>query len=240
MPPVPITPPQASSISGEVDSLALLMLLISLLIALAIFVLIVVFCVKYRRRPGNEVGQPDRHTTPVEVTWTIIPLALAMIPFVWGARIYLEQAQPPPDALEVFVVAKQWMWKTELPGGQEEINALHVPTGRAVRLTMTSQDVIHSFYVPAFRVKADVLPDRYTTLWFTATQPGEYPLYCAQYCGTDHAAMTGQVVAMAPGDYANWLTTGATAAGSPAAAGRKLFQENGCVDCHDAGHAPPL
>ena len=240
MPPVPITPPQASSISGEVDSLALLMLLISLLIALAIFVLIVVFCVKYRRRPGNEVGQPDRHTTPVEVTWTIIPLALAMIPFVWGARIYLEQAQPPPDALEVFVVAKQWMWKTELPGGQEEINALHVPTGRAVRLTMTSQDVIHSFYVPAFRVKADVLPGRYTTLWFTATQPGEYRLYCAQYCGTDHAAMIGQVVAMAPGDYANWLNTGATAFQSPAAQGRKLFRQYGCVDCHEAGRAPPL
>src|SRR5919202_3664281 len=237
---LPIHPPQASSIAGEVDALALLMLIASLLIAVAIFICVVVFCVKYRRRPGNEIGRPDRRTTPIEITWTIIPLALCMIPFLWGARIYLEEAQSPADALEVYVVAKQWMWKTELAGGQEEINTLHVPTGRAVKLTMTSQDVIHSFYVPAFRVKADVLPGRYPPFWFQATQAGEYRLYCAQYCGTDHAAMTGQVVAMAPGDYAAWLTTGATAAGSPAAAGRKLFQENGCVDCHDAGHAPPL
>jgi cytochrome c oxidase subunit 2 len=237
---LPIYPPQASSISGEVDALALLMLLSSLLIALVIFVLIVVFCVKYRRRPGREIGQADRHTLPIEVTWTVIPLLLCMIPFIWGARIYLREAQPPADALEVYVVAKQWMWKTEQPTGQEEINTLHVPTGRAVKLTMTSQDVIHSFYVPAFRVKADVLPDRYTTLWFTATQPGEYRLYCAQYCGTDHAAMIGAVVAMAPGDYASWLNTGATAFQSPAAQGRKLFQQYGCVDCHEAGHAPSL
>jgi cytochrome c oxidase subunit 2 len=237
---LPIHPPQASSIAGEVDSLALLMLIASLLIAIAIFICVVVFCVKYRRRPGNEIGRPDRRTTPIEITWTIIPLALCMIPFLWGARIYLEEAQPPADALEVYVVAKQWMWKTEQAGGQEEINMLHVPTQRAVKLTMTSQDVIHSFYVPAFRVKADVLPGRYTTVWFKAIQPGQYMLYCAQYCGTDHAAMTGQVVALAPGDYANWLNTGATAFQSPAAQGRKLFQQFGCVECHDAGRAPPL
>src|ERR687885_506580 len=237
---LPIYPPQASSISGEVDSLALFMLVVSLLIALGVFICIVVFVVKYRRRPGNDIGQPARRTLPLEVTWTLIPLGLAMIPFVWGAKIYLAEAQPPGDALDVYVVAKQWMWKTQLPGGQSEINSLHVPTGRAVRLTMTSQDVIHSFYVPAFRVKADVLPGRYTTLWFKATQPGQYMLYCAQYCGTNHAAMTGQVVAMAPGDYANWLNTGATAFQSPAAQGRKLFQQFGCVECHEAGRAPPL
>jgi len=237
---LPIYPPQASAMSGEVDSLALLMLVVSLLIAVGIFLCIVTFCVKYRRRPGNELGQPDHHTTPIEITWTVIPLLLCMIPFVWGARIYLNEAQPPANALEVYVVARQWMWKTEQPGGQEEINTLHVPTGQAVKLTMTSQDVIHSFYVPAFRVKADVLPDRYTTVWFTATQPGSYPLYCAQYCGTDHAAMTGQVTAMTPGDYANWLNTGATAFQSPAAQGRKLFQQYGCVDCHETGHGPPL
>jgi cytochrome c oxidase subunit II len=240
MPWLPIYPPQASSISSEVDSLALLLFVLSLLTAVSIFVLIVVFCVRYRRRPGNEIGQPDRNTTAVEITWTIVPLLLCMIPFVWGARIYLQEAQPPADAMEIFVVAKQWMWKTEQPGGQEEINTLHVPTGHPVKLTMTSQDVIHSFYVPAFRVKADVLPGRYTTLWFTATQPGQYTLYCAQYCGTDHAAMTGQVVAMMPGDYANWLNTGATAFQSPAAQGRKLFQQYGCVDCHEANRAPSL
>ena len=118
MPSLSIAPPQASSISGEVDSLALFMLVVSLLIALGVFICIVVFVVKYRRRPGNDIGQPARRTLPLELTWTIIPLVLAMVPFVWGARIYLLEAQPPADALEVYVVAKQWMWKTELPGGQ--------------------------------------------------------------------------------------------------------------------------
>src|SRR5919201_4808303 len=240
MPWLPITPPQASSVSGEVDSLALFMLAVSLLIAVGIFICIVVFVVKYRRRPGNDIGQPARRTLPLELTWTLIPLMLAMIPFVWGAKIYLAEAQPPADALEVYVVAKQWMWKTELPGGQSEINSLHVPTGRAVKLTMTSQDVIHSFYVPAFRLKADVLPGRYTTLWFEPSQPGEYRLFCSEYCGTDHSRMLGSVVVMRPGEYANWLSTGATASGSPADQGRKLFQQFGCVDCHAAGRGPNL
>ena len=237
---LPIFPPQASTISGEVDALALFMLIVSFVIALSIFLLIVFFCVKYRRRAANEIGQPDRHTTGVEVTWTLVPLGLCMIPFLWGAHIYLQLAQPPADSIEVYVVAKQWMWKTEQPGGQEEIDMVHVPTGRPVKLTMTSQDVIHSFYVPAFRVKADVLPDRYTTVWFTATQPGEYMLFCSQYCGTEHAAMTGHVVAMAPGDYATWLNEGDSAYQSPAAQGRKLFQQYGCVDCHEANRAPSL
>jgi len=210
-----IAPPQASTTAGDVDALVLFMLGVSLVIAGGIFLCIVVFCVRYRRRPGNQIGQPASRTTPIEITWTLVPLALAMVPFVWGARLYLQGAQPPADAMEVYIVAKQWMWKAEQPGGQSEINALHVPVGRAVKLTMTSQDVIHSFYVPAFRVKADVLPGRYTTLWFQATEPGEYRLYCSQYCGTDHAAMIGQVVAMKPGDYAAWLTCGFTATNSP-------------------------
>src|ERR671933_425624 len=225
---LPVHPPQASSIAGEVDSLALLMLIASLLIAIAIFICIVVFCVKYRRRPGNEIGRPDRRTIPLEITWTIIPLALCMIPFLWGARIYLEEAQSPADALEVYVVAKQWMWKTELAGGQEEINTLHVPTGRAVKLTMTSQDVIHSFYVPAFRVKADVLPGRYTTLWFQASQPGDYQLLCAEYCGTDHSHMTGHVIALRPNDYADWLASGATATRPAARRTCRVSSANRC------------
>src|ERR687885_1220697 len=235
-----LAPPQASSVAGQVDSLVLLLLVLSALISLGVFACLVVLAVRYRRRPGNEVGQRVTGTARVEAAWTIIPLGLAMVPFVWGARLYLAEAQPPADALEIYVVAKQWMWKAEQPDGQSEIDSLHVPAGRAVKLTMTSQDVIHSFYVPAFRLKADVLPGRYTTLWFKATQPGQYMLYCAQYCGTDHAAMTGQVVALAPGDYANWLNTGATAFQSPAAQGRKLFQQFGCVECHEAGRAPPL
>jgi cytochrome c oxidase subunit II len=235
-----IAPPQASTIAGQVDALVLFLLGVSLLISVTIFVLIVVFCVKYRRTATNQIGQPARRTAPIEVTWTLVPMALAMIPFVWGAHIYLELAQPPADSMEIYVVAKQWMWKSEQPDGQAEIDALHVPTGRPVKLTMTSQDVIHSFFVPAFRVKADVLPGRYTTLWFEATQPGEYRLFCSQYCGTDHAQMTGSVVAMTPGDYANWLTSGSTATNSPAAQGRKIFEQYRCVECHETGRAPNL
>jgi cytochrome c oxidase subunit 2 len=163
-----------------------------------------------------------------------------MIPFVWGARLYLQQAQPPADAMEVYVVAKQWMWKAQQPDGQAEINALHVPEGRAVKLTMTSQDVIHSFSVPAFRLRADVLPGRFTTLWFQATQVGDFPLYCSEYCGTDHARMLGTISVLAPGDYAAWLESGRTAANSPAARGSELFRAYSCVDCHNAGRAPNL
>src|SRR5438067_12835467 len=226
-----LAPPSASSVAAEVDSLVLLMVGLSMLIAFGMFASIVVFCVKYRRRPGNEIGHPTRHTTPIELTWTLVPLALSMIPFVWGARIYFAESQPPADALEVYVVAREWMWKTELPGGQSEINALHVPIGRAIKLTMTSQDVIHSFYVPAFRIKADVLPGRYTTLWFQSTQIGEFRLYCSEYCGTDHSHMLGNITVMRSADYAQWLTSGATAFNSPVALGRELFRRYGCIDC---------
>jgi cytochrome c oxidase subunit II len=235
-----LAPPRASSVAGQVDSLVLFMLVLSALISLGVFAFLVVLAVRYRRRPGNEVGQRVTGTAKVEAAWTIIPLGLAMVPFVWGAKLYLTEAQPPADALEIYVVAKQWMWKSQQPDGQSEIDGLHVPVGRAVKLTMTSQDVIHSFYVPAFRLKADVLPGRYTTLWFEPTQPGEYPLYCSEYCGTDHSRMIGTVVVMRPGEYADWLTSGASASGSPADQGRKLFQQYGCVDCHASGRAPNL
>ena len=153
-----------------------------------------------------------------------------MVPFVWGASLYLDMARPPDDAIDVYVVARQWMWKFQHQDGQEEINELHVPVGYPVRLTMTSQDVIHSFFVPVFRTKADVLPGRYTTTWFQATKPGQYHLFCAEYCGTDHSRMTGWVYVMDPADYANWLTTGATL--SPASRGLGLFQQLACNACH--------
>ncbi|HEY3061436.1 MAG TPA: cytochrome c oxidase subunit II [Chloroflexota bacterium] len=235
-----IAPPRASSIAGDVDALALFMLLLSLAITIGIFTCIVVFCIRYRRRAGNEVGQRITRTAPIEIAWTLIPAGLAMIPFVWGARLYLHEAQPPPDAIEVYVVAKQWMWKSQQPGGQAEINALHVPEGRAVKLTMISQDVIHNFSVPAFRLKADVLPGRFTSLWFQATEVGDYPLYCAEYCGTDHARMLGTITVLRATDYAAWLESGPTAANSPAASGAALFRKYGCVDCHATGRAPNL
>jgi cytochrome c oxidase subunit II len=233
-------PPQASNFAGPVDALALFMLVGSGLITLGIFLAIVVFCVRYRRRYGNEVARAVGRTTPIELAWTIIPAGLALIPFAWGASIYLHEAQPPADAIEVYVVAKQWMWKSQQADGQAEINGLHVPEGRAVKLTMTSQDVIHSFAVPAFRLRADVLPGRFTTLWFQADAPGEYRLYCSEYCGTDHARMLGTITVLRAADYAAWLTSGATASYSPAARGRELFRLHGCIDCHERGRAPNL
>lgn len=238
MPGLPLFPPGASTMAGRVDALFWFMLAITVLICVLVFGAMLIFVIAYRRRPGNELAQASGRTTPIEITWTLIPLGLAMIPFTWGALLYLDMARPPADALEIYVVAKQWMWKFEHPEGQSEIDELHVPTGRPIKLTMISQDVIHSFYVPEFRVKADVLPGRYTTTWFQATAPGVYHLFCAEYCGTAHSRMTGQVIAMTPADYEAWLQGGPTV--SPAQQGRRLFETLGCVACHETGIAPNL
>jgi cytochrome c oxidase subunit 2 len=170
-------------------------------------------------------------STPLELTWSIIPLGIFMIIFIWGAFIYFQEARPPADSLEVYVVARQWMWKIQHQDGPREINQLHVPVDRDVRLTMISQDVIHSFFVPAFRIKTDVLPGRYTTQWFHPTQVGTYHLFCAEYCGTGHAVMGGQVVVMEPNAYQAWIS-GGSGEGSMASTGEKLFQELGCASCH--------
>lgn len=236
---LPILPPQASTLAPQVDALALFMLAACVAISIAIFTCLAVFSIRYRRRPGNELSTRPRGVAPIETAWTIIPLILTLIPFGWGAKLYLDEAQPPDNALEVFVVARQWMWKAQYPEGQAEINALHVPVGQAIKVTMTSQDVIHGFYVPAFRVKADVLPGRYTTVWFQASQPGDYPLLCSQYCGTDHSRMLGHVVALRPNDYAAWLAGGATATNSSVTRGRQVFEQYGCVTCHDAAQRAP-
>ena len=235
---LPLFPPEASSMAGRVDALFWFLLAGSALICLGVFSAMLFFVVKYRRRPGNELGRRPGPTMKIELTWTLIPLGLAVIPFVWGARLYLDLARPPDDALEIYVVAKQWMWKAQHPEGQSEIDELHVPVGRPVKLTMISQDVIHSFSVPDFRVKADVLPGRYTTTWFEPTRPGEYRLYCNQYCGTAHARMIGRVVVLRPAEYASWLAGGPTT--SPAEQGRRLFEFLGCPACHATGIAPSL
>ncbi|MFP5405298.1 MAG: cytochrome c oxidase subunit II, partial [Gammaproteobacteria bacterium] len=197
---------------------------------------------KYRR--GSHADRTGRRlqSLPVELTWTLIPLAMFIGVFAWSFFLFAELHTPPADATTIYVVAKQWMWKVQHPGGQREINVLHVPLGQAVRLTMTSQDVIHDFFVPAFRIKQDVLPGRYTQLWFTATELGEFPLFCAEYCGMDHSMMIGSVVVMRPADYANWLG-GHAGVESLAARGALLFRRNGCSGCHGANstvHAPDL
>ena len=196
--------------SGQVDALYIYLLLVAGIMTALIFISVTVLAIKYRRVAGREATQIEGSTI-LEIGWSIIPFFVMLTFFIWGAVIYFKERTPPADSTEVYVVAKQWMWKIEHMEGQREINELHVPVGQNVKLIMTSQDVIHSFFVPAFRIKQDVLPGRYTTLWFKATVPGRYHLFCAEYCGTMHSGMGGDIVVMEPQDYAQWMAGGATA-----------------------------
>jgi cytochrome c oxidase subunit II len=221
---------RASTTAGSVDALYIFLVLLSAFMSVAIFLMITVFALRYRRRAGQQAQQIEGSNI-LELTWSAVPLAVFMVIFVWGAIIFFQERTPPRGAAEIYVVAKQWMWKLQHEEGQREINELHVPVGRDVKMIMTSQDVIHSFYVPAFRIKQDVLPGRYTTAWFHATRPGTYHLFCAEYCGTQHSGMIGQVVVMEPAQYQAWLTGGA-AFGSMAANGQSMFLQLGCNTCH--------
>jgi cytochrome c oxidase subunit II len=231
-PNVPLFPEQASTVAGQVDAFYLFLVLITTFFSVLIALLILFFIIKYRKTPERQ-AQQIHGSTLLEIVWTAIPLGISMVIFVWGAVIYFHLQRPPANALDVYGVGKQWMWKFQHPGGQREINALHVPTGRPIKVTLISQDVIHDFFVPAFRTKVDVLPNRYTYTWFTPTLPGTYHLFCSQYCGTKHSAMVGEVTVMKPEDYATWLASG-KAEGSLASQGEKLFQEFGCITCHRA------
>ena len=226
----------------QVDGLFFFLVGVSVFFATLIFIVIIVFAVKYRRRSENEQPQEIHSDLRLEILWTVIPLGLTLVMFVWGAKLFFVINDPPANALEINVVAKQWMWKVQHPEGQLEIDELHIPVGRPVKLIMTSQDVIHDFFVPAFRVKKDVLPGRYTTVWFEATVPGEYHLFCSQYCGTQHSLMIGRIVVMPLTEYQAWLSGGATGV-SMATAGERLFQRLGCNTCHvesGAGRGPSL
>jgi len=244
-PRLPLFPEQASTMAPRVDLLYFFLIAVSLFFGVLIATLLVSFAIRFRRRPGDSIPPIIHGSTVLELTWTIIPFSLAMVIFLWGAWLFFAMSRPPDNAHEVFVVGKQWMWKLQHLEGRREINELHVPIGQAVKLTMTSEDVIHSFYVPAFRMKADVVPGRYTTAWFEATRVGEYHLFCAEYCGTSHSGMIGRIVVMEPADYQAWLSqnapnpTGLLAPGgaqpaslSPAAAGEALFHDRGCTSCH--------
>lgn len=230
----PLFPEQASTVAGRVDALYLFLVAVSVVFSSLIFMLLGYFAVKYRRRSDTEWPRPILGDLRLELLWTIVPLGITLVMFVWGASLYFTMSRPPAEALEISVVAKQWMWKFQHPGGQREINALHVPMGRPVKLTMTSEDVIHSFFVPAFRVKMDVLPGRYTSMWFEATKAGDYHSFCAEYCGTQHSGMLGRVMVLVPAQYERWLSAAAVGE-SPAAAGARLFQQLGCQSCHRPG-----
>jgi cytochrome c oxidase subunit II len=237
----PLWPARASTTAGSVDQLFIFLVILSAMVSVAIFAAIVLFAIRFRRRRGVQAEQIEG-STPLELTWSIIPLGIFMVIFIWGAVIYFKERTPPRGATEVYVVAKQWMWKLQHEEGQREVNELHVPVGRDVKMILTSQDVIHSFYVPAFRIKQDVLPGRYTTTWFHPTKAGTYHLFCAEYCGTQHSGMIGQVVVLEPALYQAWLSGGG-AAGSMAATGQNVFLQLGCATCHRSdtqGRGPNL
>lgn len=227
-----MTLPQASSEAARIDTLFYFMLALSTVVCVGVLIAIVWFGIKYRRgSPADRSGREQRDLG-LEATWTLIPLLLFIAIFVWSIKLWAELRTPPPRAQTIYVVARQWMWKVQHVDGQREINTLHVPLGLPIRLVMTSQDVIHSFYVPAFRVKQDVLPDRYTSLWFTPTRAGEYELFCAEYCGTEHSHMRGRVVVQTPPAYASWLQSHARQ--GMAAQGAALYRAMGCSGCHQA------
>jgi cytochrome c oxidase subunit II len=257
----PLFPQQASTFAGPIDTLYGVLVLLSLIFGGVLPFIILYLMVRYHRSQKVDRANAPHGSIPLELAWTIIPLILVMGVFFWGAFLYIQMRTPPERTLEIYVIGKQWMWHTQHPNGKRENNELHVPVGQPVKLIMTSQDVIHSFFIPAFRVKQDVLPGRYTTMWFEATQEGEFHLFCAEYCGTEHSLMGGRVVAMSLSDYERWLATPGevilpdgssgvvsaapmAAIGDPMAlVGGQLFSNLGCAGCHrddGAGVGPSL
>jgi len=230
-------PEQASTVSHQTDALYIFLCSVTAFFTLLIFALIVSFAFKYRRRSAVPPA-PVATDMRLELLWSAIPLVISLFIFFWGARVYFYIYRPPRDSLDVHVIGKQWMWKIQHPSGRREINELHVPIGQPVRLLLASQDVIHSFYIPAFRVKQDAVPGRYAIIWFQPDKIGEYHLFCAEYCGTQHSKMIGRVVVMDQQKYQDWLA-GTPAEESPAEAGAKLFRSLKCIDCH-AEKAPSM
>lgn len=231
LPKLPLFPEQASTVAGSVDALYFFMVAVTAFFSILIAAMVVVFAVKFRRRSDTEVGHPSHGSLVLELTWTIIPLGIAMVMFVWGAGVYFKLATVPNDAMEIYVVGKRWMWKAQHVSGQKEINELHVPVGQPVKLILGSEDVIHSFYIPGFRVKMDAVPGRQTVMWFEATKVGSFHLFCAEYCGMSHSGMIGTVHVMEPTEFQAWLG-GGRPTGTMAEAGQKLFTELGCITCH--------
>ena len=238
----PLFPEAASTMAHRVDALYFFLVALTAFFSLLIAGLIVYYAVRFRRRAADSIGARIHGGFVLEITWSVIPFLITMVIFVWGASIFFAMSRPPDETLNIYVVGKQWMWKFQHLDGQREINELHIPVGRPVKLTMASEDVIHDLFVPAFRVKADVVPGRYTTMWFQPTTPGRYHLFCAEYCGTRHSGMIGEVIVMTPDDYQSWLS-GGVQEGSLASAGQKLFNDLACNTCHrlDAqGRGPVL
>ncbi len=226
----PLFPEQASTVAPLVDGLYLGLVVVCGAVSLLIWFAIFYLAIKYRRRPDNELAQEQEPPTSLELTWTIVPTIIFMLIFVAGAWVFFRIQRVPANAIEVYATGRQWMWKFQHPTGQREINTLHVPVNRPIKITMASEDVIHSLWFPYFRVKNDVLPNRYRTMWFEATKTGKFHIFCAEYCGTQHSGMIGWVIVMEPTEYQRWLAGGAE--GSLASQGEKLFEKYACNTCH--------
>ena len=238
-------PEEASNLAGKVDNVLLVVTVVSVFFFLLISVFLVYYALKYRRRSEDDHTPYITGNIVIEVIWTVVPSILLMVFFAWGYIEFVHMKTPPQDATEVNVTARQWMWEFEYYDGKKTINELYVQKDRPVRMVMQSEDVIHSFFVPAFRVKQDVLPGRYTQLWFTPTKAGDFDLFCAEYCGTGHSQMRATVHVLSPEAFSRWMNKGkggteeAQAAElSPQERGKKVYQEKGCSACHSVDGSP--
>ena len=238
---IPLFPEQASNLAPEVDNLYFFVTAVTAFFALLVVFFVILFAVKYRDRTGDKVGSPITGSILLELGWSIVPFFVSMAIFGWATIVFFHLVRAPEQTLEIYSTGKRWMWRFQHIDGQSEINELHVPLGRAVKVTFTSEDVLHSLYIPAFRVKADAIPGRYSSIWFTPTKAGEYHLFCAEYCGTRHSGMIGRVVVMEANEYQAWLS--GSSGTSMTARGQQLFQQLGCVSCHltdGSGRGPSL
>jgi len=240
----PFLPEQASTFAGEVDAFYFALVGVTAFFTIAIYAMIWVFSVRYRRGKKANRSNPPTHNNFLEAVWIVIPLGIALAIFGWSAKIFFDLRTPPQDVMEVHAIGKQWMWKFVNEDGKYEVNELHVPAGRAVQVKMISQDVLHDLYFPAFRTKQDVLPGRYTTLWFEATKPGTYHMFCAEYCGLLHSGMIGKIHVLKPEDYDTWLadvgrsaTASGGGSGNAIVDGAQLFEEKVCHTCHKTNQA---
>jgi cytochrome c oxidase subunit 2 len=239
---IPLFPIQGSTLAPEVDALYFFILAITAFFAVLVSVLVIYFGFKYRDDTGLKVGAPITGSIPLEIGWSLVPFFIAMAIFVWASVVFFHSVRPPDQTIEIYATGKRWMWRFQHVDGQREINQLHVPIGRPIKVTFTSEDVLHDLYIPVFRTKADAIPGRYSSIWFTATKTGEFHLFCAEYCGTRHSGMIGSVFVMQPDEYQAWLSGGGLT-GSMSARGEQLFQQLACNTCHltdGTGRGPSL
>jgi cytochrome c oxidase subunit II len=243
----PLAPEQASNFATRVDAIFYVITALTIFFTVVVLALVVFFAVKYRVGSNANRARPQHENLRIEIAWSVPPLLLGLGIFAWSATDFIDMRRPPEDAMEIFVIGKQWMWHVQHPNGVREMNTLHVPVGRPVKLTMISQDVIHAFYIPAFRVQYHVIPGRYTYMWFTPTKPGRYYLFCNMYCGTQHSEMGGYVYVQTQAEYAQWLAQGGDnpQEGTLTLAdhGRQLYEQLNCANCHtgtDTERAPTL